>query len=117
MSLVGKILTELWNTDLNYKGVRVNIFGVPYFMRKNYNSLKSTTYRMKERGLIDKDINGWFITKEGKNYYNKKICSKFLNFESPFIKNAPKNLLFMFDVPSDKNSERNWLRRQLRSFG
>ncbi|MFA7191965.1 MAG: CRISPR-associated endonuclease Cas2 [Candidatus Paceibacterota bacterium] len=115
MSLVENILTELWNTELNYKGVRVNIFGIPRLSSKNYNSLKSTAYQLKKNGLIDKDENGWFITKKGKECKIKKYL-EFKNFESPFKDGAPKNLLLMFDVPSSKNSERNWLRKQLRSF-
>ena len=31
--MVGEILEELWNTELNYKGVKVNIFGIPRFKK------------------------------------------------------------------------------------
>jgi hypothetical protein len=31
MSLIMEILEDLWNMQLNYKGVKVNAFGVPIF--------------------------------------------------------------------------------------
>jgi len=33
MSIVKEILEELWNTELNYKGVGVNIFSIPRFSK------------------------------------------------------------------------------------
>lgn len=40
-----------------------------------------------------------------------------MSFESSFKKDAPKNLIVMYDISSEKTSERNWFRRQLVSFG
>jgi DNA-binding transcriptional regulator PaaX len=113
MSLVGEILEKLWNTDLKYKGIPVNIFGVPQFNNRRV-SVSGTIHRLKKNGLIEKQKNGWLITDKGKELYSKKLFFK--KFESPFKKNSPRNLIVMFDVPHDKRQHRDWLRKQLREY-
>ena len=68
-----------------YKGVAVNIFGLPSF--DDSKKLKNT----------------------GKRPYLR-------SFVSDFKKNAPKNLLLMYDVPHTRKKERDWFRRQLKNF-
>lgn len=114
MSLVSEILEELWNTELNYKGWRVNFFGVPCFILKNKRSLQTTLYRLKKANYIESDGEGWYMTERGKKYYKSRI--KFKTFGNPFKRSAPKDLLLIFDVPQEKNSHRDWLRRQLKEF-
>lgn len=38
-------------------------------------------------------------------------------FVSPFKKNAPRNLIIMYDIPHNLKKERDWFRRQLINFG
>ncbi|OGI75440.1 CRISPR-associated endonuclease Cas2 [Candidatus Nomurabacteria bacterium RIFCSPHIGHO2_02_FULL_42_19] len=38
------------------------------------------------------------------------------SFISNFKKDAPKNLLLIYDVPEGKKKERDWFRRQLKNF-
>ncbi len=111
MNLVEKILTELLNTSLNYKGVQVNLFGVPV----SKNSLKSTMYRLNKNGLIEKVNNEWQITPTGKKYLKKKQGS-LKQFNSIFKKEDPKNLIVMFDIPETKKAEREWFRWHLKKF-
>ncbi len=67
----------------NYKGMSVNILGLP-----------SSTY--------------------SKNNISKRL---YLNsFISNFKKDAPKNLLLMYDIPHARKKERDWFRRQLKNF-
>ena len=75
---------------LNYKGVRVNAFGMPQL-----GSYKNT--RRED-------------TTEEKRIYN-------ISFPSPFRDGALKNLLVMYDIPDDRKKERDWFRRQLVKFG
>lgn len=70
----------------NYKGVKVNIFGVP----------------IEKRRIIPK-------TKRVRKFYN-------ISFVSPFSKDALKNLIVMYDIPYEKKKERDWFRRQLKKF-
>jgi len=116
MSIVSELLEELWDTSLSYKGVRVNIFGVPKFKSYNYNSLKISIARLRKHGFIKKDLKGWYLTKEGRKYAKKKFDS-LKQFKSPFGKSTPKDLLLIFDVPEVEKGEREWLRLHLKKFG
>lgn len=71
----------------SYKGVKVDAFGIPIW---NINE------RVK------------------KNHRKRKFYH--LNFSSCFEKNAPKNLIVMYDIPAEKKKERDWFRRQLKNF-
>jgi len=73
-----------------YKGVKVNSFGIPVFLLGDNNRIK------------DKD--------RKKSFYNR-------SFDFSFPKDSPKNLLVMYDIPSEKRKERNWFRRHLIKFG
>jgi DNA-binding transcriptional regulator PaaX len=72
-----------------YKGVKVNIFGLP----------------------VSKDVAKSRIKKD-----HRKRKFYHLTFQSKFEKNAPKNLIVMYDIPHEKSKERDWFRRQLRNF-
>lgn len=114
------ILEELWNINLSYKGMNVNMLGVPvgiqYKSKYKTESRYSTLSRLKKKGLIE-NIDGKFqLTIKGKEYFSdrKKILRK---FQSPFKSHSPKNLLFMFDIPETRKNERFWLRSHLIDFG
>lgn len=51
--------------------------------------------------------------KENKINKRRYLCS----FVSPFLENAPKNLLLIYDIPEEMKKERDWFRRQLVNFG
>src|SRR3989344_5494766 len=71
-----------------YKGVKVNSFGLPV----------------------------WEDSKRRIKPENRKKKFFHLNFSSGFEKNAPKNLIVMYDIPAEKKKERDWFRRQLKNF-
>ncbi len=75
-----------------YKGVRVNAFGIPVFKVKTNLEKENRRNRIRKR-----------------EYY-------YLNFHSKFQKDAPKNLVVMYDIPHEKKKERDWFRRQLKKF-
>ena len=114
MSIIYDILKELSNTTINYKGVRVNLFGLPKFKKYSPSSLRGTMFRLKKEGFIE-DYDGLFITPKGRNYIKRKIDS-LKQFDFIFNKDAPKNLIVMFDVPESKKAEREWLRWHLKKF-
>jgi DNA-binding transcriptional regulator PaaX len=70
-----------------YKGIPVNIFGLP--------SLSDSSSKKK-------------INTSKRQY----LCS----FVSNFHKDTPKNLLLIYDIPEGKKKERDWFRRQLKNF-
>jgi len=113
------ILEDLWSTRLYYKGMKVNLLGVPILWENkkghSENSFGSTLSKLKKRGFIEIKSGRWMLTRAGKEYFeNKRKLS--LKFASPFPLNSPKNLLLMFDVPESKKAEREWLRWHLREF-
>lgn len=73
--------------QLRYRGIKIGAFGLPTTGKKQVKS-----------------------TKRIKRDYNRVI-------PSPFNKDAPKNLVVMYDVPHIKRLERDRFRRQLKIFG
>lgn len=115
MSLVGKILHELWNTPLSYKGAKVNLFGLPIFKNYSYGSVRATLSRLRKNGVVDIGDKGWRLTPAGKKYMKKRLNS-LKQFSNSFTKNTPKNLIVMFDIPETKKAEREWFRWHLKKF-
>jgi hypothetical protein len=115
MSIVGEILEELWNTELNYKGVRVNIFGIPHFKQYNKKSVQATINRLYKNGTIEKELKGIVLSKYGKEYVKRKFDS-LKQFDRPDNISNKRDLLIMFDIPTEKKSHREWLRWHLKKF-
>lgn len=114
MSIAYDILKELSSASFNYKGTRVNFLGLPKFKKHSHNSLRGTMSHLVKQGFVE-NCGGLYITPKGKNYIRKKINS-LKQFDFKFNKNAPKNLIVMFDVPEPKKAEREWLRWHLKKF-
>ncbi len=115
MSIILDILEELSNSTIRYKGMRVNLFGLPKFSSYKYGSFKSALNRLKNEEYIIKNHSVWNITPKGKKYLTKKYDS-LTQFNSPFSKNDSKNLLVLFDIPETRKAEREWLRWHLKKF-
>ncbi len=73
-----------------YKGMQVNALGLPVF---------NSSQKMKSK-----------ISSRKRNAYHT-------SFSSSFEKEAPKNLIVMYDIPHDLKKERDWFRRHLIKFG
>lgn len=52
-------------------------------------------------------------SKKRKNVPKRRYLHSFV---SDFHKDAPKNLLLIYDIPEGKKKERDWFRRQLKNF-
>lgn len=72
---------------LRYKGMSVNLLGLPSFSDS------------KKKSNI--------------NFPKRKYLNSFI---SNFDKDAPKNLLLIYDIPEGRKKERDWFRRQLKNF-
>ena len=70
---------------------------------------------LSKAGLIEKNDERLILTLKGQKYIKKKIDS-LRQFYFNFDKNAPKNLIVMFDIPETKKAEREWLRWHLKKF-
>jgi DNA-binding transcriptional regulator PaaX len=116
MSIVNEILEELWNSEYKYKGVRVNFFGIPHFKKYKKDVLYNTISRLKKKGLIEKELAGIVLSKNGKEYVKRKFDS-LKQFDKPKDVSKNRTLLVMFDVPTEKKAHREWLRWHLKKFG
>lgn len=114
MSIICDILKELGSMSLSYKGMRVNFLGLPKFRRYSPGSLRGTMSYLLKEGFI-KEHGGFQLTQKGRLYIKRKIDS-LQHFNCQFPKDAPKNLIVMFDVPETKKAEREWLRWHLKRF-
>ena len=74
-----------------YKGVRVNILGLPILSVPKKDKSKKSRKRIRSM------------------YY--------ISFPSNFKDDSPKNLIVMYDIPDNLKKERDWFRRQLIKFG
>lgn len=115
MSMVSEILEELWNTELNYKGTKVNLFGIPRFKQYPQKSFRDTVDRLKRNGLVEKELSGFILSKKGKQYVKRKFDS-LTKFNRPQNISEDKNLLVMFDIPTERKAEREWFRWHLKKF-
>ncbi len=115
MNLVYEILKELNSQSFKYKGICVNIFGIPKFKKYSQNSLSGTMSRLHKDGFIQKSDEELILTLKGQKYIKKKMDS-LRQFYYNFDKDAQKNLIVMFDIPETKKAEREWLRRHLKKF-
>ena len=115
MGIVKEILEELWNTEIKHKGITVNIFGIPYFKKYSSRSIRTTIDRLKRKGVIEKELAGIVLSKYGKEYIKRKIDS-LKQFNKPENISKDKNLILMFDVPTERKAEREWLRWHLKKF-
>jgi len=113
--MIGEIFDELWNTELNYKGVKVNLFGIPRFNKYPKKSLQVTINRLKKKGMIEKEVSGIVLSKYGKEYIKRKYDS-LKQFDNPGNLSKDRTLLVMFDIPTEKKAHREWLRWHLKKF-
>ena len=114
MSLVLDILKQIHEAEFNYKGVRVNGFGIPTALLLNRKSYRDTLYRLNREGYIKRGEDGWRITAQGKNRLKKSDYLK--SFNSPFSSQSIRNLLLTFDIPESQKVKREWLRMHLKEF-
>lgn len=115
MSLGDKILKILSEPALRYKGMSVNLLGLPvegYKKRTFYNSISA----LKKHNYILSKNDRLILSTAGRKYIERKIDS-LKQFSMCFPKDAPKNLIVMYDIPQERRAEREWFRFQLVKFG
>lgn len=102
--------------SIRHAGVRLGFLGLPDFKHYKYQTLANRCSILKSNGYI-KEANGtYFITHKGEEFLSRKNKIIFKKFESNKKDNDPKDLLLLYDVPEDKKTHRDWLRRELINF-
>ncbi len=116
-SVAGHILEEFLKPQFKYKGMSVNMFGLPSFRSKySKNTFSNEFSRLKREKNNKKDGECLRITKKGQEYVKRRQNSLSV-FSFSFPKDSPKNLIAMYDIPEDKKAEREWFRFHLKKFG
>lgn len=99
-----------------YKGIRVNIFGLPDFKYYKYQTLANGCSILKKRGYIKKDkLDNYYITFKGKKFLESGMNLPKV-FNSNNKKDDTKNLLIIYDIPQENKKEGDWFRRHLKKF-
>lgn len=115
MGIDEKILRILFEPKHKYKGLSVRLLGIPdlgvYKKRTIYNSV----HRLKTKGYVSMGRDGACITKQGRDYIEKRIKS-LETFSANYKKDTPKTLIVMYDIPEGKRAEREWFRWHLKKF-
>ena len=99
-----------------YKGIPVNFLGLPTFLFYKPQTRKNALVTLKKKGWLKKQGNEYVLTVRGE-YFKKLREEELKDFSFNFPKNAPKNLMVMYDIPEATRSQRDWLRSHLRKFG
>ncbi len=116
MSVKDDLLKVLNTKTGRYKGIDLNIIGLPVFNGKSERTVKNAYYSLCQDGLISVEDKNLILTARGRVYLKNKVLYE-NNFISSFKENSPKDLLVMYDIPEDKKPEREWFRRHLIKFG
>src|SRR3989338_2397970 len=116
MNLGEKILGLLLEPHFRYKGMPVSFFGLPAFCSYKRQSIRNSLYELKQKKDILTGEDKAIITSAGRKYLERKL-NFIKEFPSCFPKDAPKNLIVMYDIPQSKRAEREWFRWHLRKFG
>ncbi|MEK7228071.1 MAG: CRISPR-associated endonuclease Cas2 [Patescibacteria group bacterium] len=116
MSISEDILKVLTEPRFRHNGLWVNLVGFPVFGFKNKKSIVNALSYLRSKDYITIEADHIKVSSNGKEYLARKQAMLRV-FKSPFSKNAPKNLLVLFDIPEKRKPEREWFRRQLIDFG
>lgn len=121
MSLTKEILrTTARYYPLGYKELYEYLYDETVYGKKlNKKSLRVTLSKMRRNGLLKNREGKWAITTEGEELLkvrNSDIKRFFPGLKSQ-MKNLPRNLIVIFDIPEKKKRYREWLRSELVGFG
>ena len=119
MSIENKIIQLLLEPKYKYKGIPVSIFGIPdFFGYGNYKrqSISNALYRLRKNECLYQEGEYIKLLPRGRKYIENKK-SRLMTFDVDFKKDAPKNLLVMFDISEGQKAEREWFRFHLKKFG
>jgi DNA-binding transcriptional regulator PaaX len=86
-------------------------------------TLRTTLWRLKRNGLVDRSDDGWVITRKGVEFFRKvmdgnKRMSRLIHGKYGVeMRNRVKNMVVIFDIPEKRRGWRNWLRTELVGLG
>ena len=127
MSFAEDLLVVLTSYHGGYKLLRKKMAGYTgsdlIDRRKKYQNLKdqtlrTTLYRLKNKGLIENDDHIWRINQKGKEHIKIQLSNRFPKTIHSVDKNGQKKeIIIMFDIPEAERRKRDWLRKSLTALG
>lgn len=119
MSVAEDVLTILTSYSGGYKKMIDIIYGRTYPERKKFNedSLRTTLYRLKNKGLVSKNGSTWSITKSGREFMRSENRRLPHTTIKPSRRKMNKNMIVAFDIPETHKRKRAWLRFELVNLG
>lgn len=118
MSIEAKILSFLFEPKFRYKGTQVSFVGLPDFGIYKRQSVYNSFSKIKKMGYVKISQGKVFLTTKGiKCVKNKDRDNILRNFTSDLLKDKPKDLIIMYDIPNEYKVYREWLRFHLKKFG
>jgi len=115
MSIQDDLLKLFQTPQFKYKGVPVNIFGIPVFKNYKRNSVNTALSRLKKKRYITFEGSCLKLSGGGKRYVAQRKA-RLQIFKSPFNKESSRILLVIFDIPEVRKAEREWFRFHLKKF-
>lgn len=116
LSIQEILLRALLDQKFGYSIMRSNMLGLPILLGYERQSIYNAISRIKKRGYIERvGADRIMISKKGREYIQSRVTRHQI-FKSPFDKKSIKDLLVVFDIPEDRKAEREWFRRQLKTF-
>ena len=125
MSFTEDLLFILSNYHGGYKLMRRRMRGYTgpasfkdKFTYENFNdqTLRTTLYRLKKKGLAENNNKVWSITQKGKEYLKNQFSEKLPKLKLIRAKgkvSQKKNMIIIFDIPETERRKRDWLREAL----
>lgn len=101
---------------------RARYRGLHHFYSKVHNRMNgrkdviNTIDYLKKRKYALFEGDSVKLTAAGRQFL-KRRQARLRIFDSPFPRYARKDLLLLFDIPESRKAEREWFRRQLKTFG
>ena len=119
MSVADDILIILTSYPGGHKKMMDIMYGRTYPERKKLNedTLRTTLYRLKNKGLVSKNGSMWSITKSGREFIRSENRRLPHTATKPLSPKINKNMIIAFDIPEVHKKKRAWLRFELTNLG
>ena len=122
MAFVDDLLVILGSYPEGYRLMRRRLYGpvglpdLKHLTHKHgvhKGTFKTTIYRLKRRGLLEKNNKLWRLTQKGKQFMERILERT----EYKNLSKRKKNMIIIFDIPQSIHKKRHWLRQELSCLG
>jgi len=101
---------------LKYKGLRVNLFGLPDFKYYKYQTFANRLSILRKKDFVKMMPGGEYIITTKGTLFLEKQKNILKKFKTDKNENSPKDLLIVYDIEENRKKERDWFRFHLKKF-